>query len=304
MKISRKFRKTALLLALGAAFTTAPQPASAQWLTTDIPHIGVQLAEFAKKAQDWWDTIQHYQVVKDAYNVATVAKDISGKIRDISDQVRSLTADGLAFQQQIQADLRKVQAIRNLRISNMTDVKNIASNLTALSLANLLPSLGQSPRFTAALASATDRDAGIIKEEFNTVSTTSGTRRNVLEANGQQAQAAVTMVAVETNAQEEKIATAFRYKRTADELTAQAIELQAGTNTDGKFTMSDGERLLVQSQAAANLVQAQELRQKAEELLAAAARKGPAQQATEQVMYEQNTVAGLQGILKEQMPNF
>jgi len=300
----RHVKKAGLLLALGNALVAAPRSASAQFLTTDVPHIGVQIAEFAKKAHDWVETVKSYSVIRDAYAVATTAKDISGKIRDISNEVKSLTTDGLNLQRQIREDLKKVASIKDLRISNMRDVKNMVSNLSTLHLGNLLPALGQSQRFTNALASAQDGDAAIIKDVFNTVSTVSGTRRNVLQAQDQAAESAVTRLAVENSNQQEKIAMAFRYKKTADELTAQAIELQDGTNTANKFSMTDGERLLVQSQASENLVKAQEFREKAETLLAEASKKGPAQQATEQVMKEQIFVAGMQGMLQQQHANF
>lgn len=300
----KNFRKIALALSLGLSIVAVPKQASAQFATVDFPHIGIQLTEFAQKAREWVQTVQSYQVVRDAYAVATTAKDISGRIRDISDQVKDLTSDGLALQRQIRDELKQVQNIRNLRVSNMQDVKNIASNISTMRLGNLFPSLGQSRRFTNALASSRDQDAATIKDIFNTVSTETGTRRNVNQSEEQKAEAAVTMLAVENGNQQEKIATAFRYKKTADELTAQAIELQDGTNTQNKFTMTDGERLLVQSKAADNMVKAQELRLQADALLASATQKGPAQLATENVMKEQTFVAGLQGIIEQQHSNF
>jgi hypothetical protein len=300
----KKLIKIPVALLLGVCLVTAPRPAAAQFATMDVPHIGVQLTEFAKKAQDWMETLKNYEVVRDAYAAAQTANDISTNIKAINDQVRSLTSDGLNLQRQIQADLRNVQNIRSLRISNLGDIKTIASNISGFTLGNYMPSLGQTQRFTNAMASAQDADAGVVKDIFNTVSTESGTTRNVRQSDEQKSEAAVTMLAVENNNQQQKIATAFRYKKTADELTAQAIELQDGVNTNSKFTMTDGERLLVQAQAANTLVRAQEFREKAETLLAEAARKGPAQKATETVMHDQNFVAGMQGMLREQMPTY
>ncbi|SNR89373.1 hypothetical protein [Hymenobacter mucosus] len=301
----RKTYKHALMaLCCGVVLTSAPRPAAAQFLTTDVPHIGVQVAEFAKKAQDWLKHLENFRVVQDARNIASTAKDISGRIRDITGEVRGLTEDGLNLQKQIREDLKKVAAVKDLKISNMRDLKTLVTNLANLNLGHALPSVGQGNRFGQLLASATDNDAKQVKEMYNFVSSTSGTRRNVLEMQSQKELATLNTLALENSNQQEKVAMAFRYKRMADELSEQAVELQDGLNTQGKFSMTDGERVLAQDRAAHNMAQAQEYREKAETLLAASAVKGPTQLATEQVVQDQVFVASMQGMLESQHPGY
>lgn len=259
----------------------------------DIPHIGVQLAEFAKKATDWVKTVQNYAVVRDAFAAAQTANTISNNIKSVTDQVRSLTNDGLNLQRQIQADLKMVANIRNLRVSNMTDLKNLALNLSNLNFASALPSLGQSQRFTQALASGTDVDAETVKEALTMVSTKSGTRRTASEMRQQQTTAVMSQLALENKAQQDKITQAFQYKKLADELTASAVELQTSTNTANQMSMTDGERVLTQARAADMLLKAQDLREKGNALIASAAEKGPTQLAAEKAMMDEMQVAGL-----------
>lgn len=300
----RNFKKVMLGLCCSVALSSAPRPAAAQWLTTDLPHIATQVAEFANKAKDWVKTIENYKVIQDARSIAGVTKDISGRIRDISGEVKSLTEDGLALQRQIRADLKTVAKIKDLKISNMRDLKTLVTNLASINLGSALPSLGQGNRFGQLLASATDADALGVKEMYNVVSSTSGTRRNVLEMQSQKELAVLNTLALENSSQQEKVAMSFRYKRMADELTAQAIELQDGINTPDKFSMTDGERLSAQAQASDNMLKAQEYREKAESLLAASAVKGPTQLATEQAVSEQVFVASMQGMLESQHPGY
>lgn len=284
-------------------FTTTITPSYAQFATMDIPHIGVQLAEFAKKANDWVDTLKNYQVVKDAYSVAQTANDISNGISKVTDQIHDLTTQGLALQQKVQADLRKVQDISNLRVSNMTDLKNLALNVSSFNFATSLPSLGQTQRFTQALASGTDADAIIVKEALTSVSTANGTARTAREMRQQQTTAVMSQLAVENKAQQDKITQAFQYRTLANEMTTSALELQAATNTDNTMAMTDGERVAAQGRAADMLLKAQELREKAGALIAASAQKGPAQLAAEKVLEDQTQIAGFNAMHHAQHPN-
>lgn len=300
----RTFKHALLAVCCGVVLTSAPRSAAAQFLTTDVPHIAVQVGEFAKKASEWVKHLENFRVVQDAKNIASAAKDISGRIRDITGEVKGLTEDGLNLQRQIRADLKKVAAIKDLKISNMRDLKTLITNLSTLNLGHALPSLGQGSRFGQLLASATDADASRVKEMYNVVSSKSGTRRNVLEMQSQKELAVLNTLALENSSQEEKVAMAFRYKKMADELSEQAVELQDGVNTPDKFSMTDGERLLAQDRAASNMAQAQVYREKAETLLAESAVKGPAQLATEQAVSEQVFVASMQGMLASQHPGY
>ncbi|MBG8556313.1 MULTISPECIES: hypothetical protein [Hymenobacter] len=300
----KNFKKAVVALCFGTALAVTPRPAAAQWLTTDLPHIATQVAEFAKKARDWVKTVENYKIIQDARSIAGVTKDISGRIRDITGEVRSLTEDGLSLQRQIREDLKKVVAIKDLKISNMRDLKTLVTNLANIKLGQALPSLGQGSSFGQRLASATDADAVQVKEMFNVVSSTSGTRRNVLEMQEQKELAVLNTLALENSSQQEKVAMAFRYKKMADEMSAQAVELQDGLNTPNKFSMTDGERVLAHARAADNMAKAQEYREKAESLLAASAVKGPTQLATEQAVSEQVFVASMQGMLETQHSSF
>lgn len=283
----------ARFVAAALVVSVATQPARAQFATMDIPHIGVQLTEFAKKATDWVKTVENYSVVKDAFAAAQTANNISTSINSITDQVRNLTSQGLALQQQIQSDLKMVQNIRNLRVSNMTDLKNLSLNLSNLNFASALPSLGQTSLFTQALTSGNDADAETVKEALTVVSTKSGVRRTATEMRQQQTTAVMAQLALENKAQQDKITQAFEYKKLADELTASAVELQTSTNTANQMSMTDGERVAAQGRVADMLLKSQELRERASGLIASAAQKGPTQLAAEKVMFDEMQVAGM-----------
>jgi len=282
--------RLAALLLVGSLST---QPASAQFATMDIPHIGVQLTEFAKKANDWVKTVQNYAVVKDAFEAAKTANNIANNIKSVTDQVRNLTSQGLALQQQIQNDLKMVANIRNLRVSNMTDLKNLVLNLSNVSFTSALPSLGQTQRFTQALASASDADAEVVKEALTVVSTKAGVRRTARDMREQQTTAVMSQLALENKAQQDKITQAFQYRKLADELTASAVELQTSTNTANAMSMTDGERVSAQRSATDMMLQATEYREKANALIASASQKGPTQLAAEKAMFDEMQVAGL-----------
>lgn len=283
----------ARLVAAALVVSFATQPAHAQFATMDIPHIGVQLAEFATKARQWVEHVKSFSVVREAYAAAQTANTIATNIKGVTDQVRDLTNQGLALQQRIQADLKLVANIRNLRVSNMTDLKNLALNLSNLNFASALPSLGQSMRFTQALADGTDASAEVVKESLTVVSTKAGTRRTATEMRQQQTTAVMSQLALENKAQQDKITQAFQYKKLADELTASAVELQTSTNTANQMSMTDGERVTAQRGVADMLFRATEYREKASTLIASAAQKGPTQLAAEKVLMDEMQVAGL-----------
>jgi hypothetical protein len=88
-----------------------PNNTDAQFVVNDPLHMGVHISDFAKRLAQWAETVKNYQVIKDARSIAGVTKDITGEVKD-------LTSEGLALQRQIQADLRKVNSIMDLRISN------------------------------------------------------------------------------------------------------------------------------------------------------------------------------------------
>lgn len=293
----------ARLVALILIVSSTAMPARAQFATMDIPHIGVQLAEFANKAREWVKQLQNFAVVRDVYSAAQTANNIADNIKNVTNQVRDLTNDGLALQRSIQDGLKQVQNIRNLRVSNMTDLKNLALNVSNLNFASALPVLGQTQRFTQALAAGTDADAEIVKEALTVVSTKSGVRRTARDMREQQTTAVMSQLALENKAQQDKISQAFQYKKLADELTTSAVELQTSTNTANAMVMTDGERVAAQGRAADMLLKAQDLREKASALISSAAQKGPTQLAAEKAMMDQMQVAGLTAMHQAMHPN-
>ena len=281
-----------------------PRPASAQFLTTDVPHIGVQLAEFGKKTLEWAKTIQNYAVVKDAFAAAKTANDISGKIKSISDQVRDLTGEGLALQKQIREDLKKVASIRNLKVSNMSDLRNMALNLSNMNMANALPSLGQSKRFSDALNRAsTKQDMLDVIDGINVASIERGVRRNAADTRQQATTSAMTQLALENMLQQDKMEQAFRLKKSADELVKASEEMRMVTNTEGSLSMTEGERMSRNADANRMLLEAEGLRRQQGQLMAEASQKGPAQLAAEASLLELHQVAGLNALHHSMHPD-
>jgi hypothetical protein len=265
----------------------APPPtAQAQFLTTDVPHIGVQIAEFAKKAQDWLKTIQNYQVVRDAYSVATTAKDISGKIRDISSEVKSLTSDALNLQNQIQNDLKKVQSIKDLKLANVPQLLNTTLDLTATKggLLTLFPSVSHAGRLQQALVNGGSADVKTVASIFNKFQVGTGQpKMNFMQQQAAGQETALATLAMEDMQQKAKIQQAFDYQRIADEMTQQAAETQATLKNEGRYKMTEAERMNALNNASTSLVEANRLRGQSQALLAEATAKGPASQAAEAV---------------------
>ncbi len=80
--------KKTLFPALAAvALLLAPAgQAWAQMVVNDPLHMGVQIGEFAKRLQQWSSTVQNYQVVKDARQIAGVTKDITSEVRSLTQE--------------------------------------------------------------------------------------------------------------------------------------------------------------------------------------------------------------------------
>lgn len=265
----------------------APPPtAQAQFLTTDVPHIAVQVAEFGKKAADWVKTVQNYQVVRDAYSVATTAKDISGKIRDISSEVKSLTSDALNLQNQIQSDLKKVQSIKDLKLANVPQLLNTTLDLTATKggLLTLFPSVSRAGRLQQALVNGGTADVKTVSSIFNQFQIGTGqAKKNYMQQQSAGQETALATLAMEDMQQKAKIQQAFDYQRIADEMTQQAAEAQATLKNEGRYKMTEAERMNALNNASNSLMEANKLRAQSQVLLAEATTKGPASQAAEAV---------------------
>jgi hypothetical protein len=281
------------------ALMLAPPPtAQAQFLTTDVPHIAVQVAEFAKKAGDWVKTLQNYQVVRDAYTVATTAKDISTRIRDISSEVKNLTSDALDLQNQIQNDLKKVASIKDLKLANVPQLMNTALDLTATKggLTTLFPSISRAGRLQTALATRGTADVQTVAGIMNTFQVGSSTRMTFQQVQTAGQETALAGLALEGMQQKSKIQQAFDKQRIADELTAQAAETQATLKNENRYKMTEAERLSSLTNVQNSLMEANRLRGEAEQLLAEAGQKGPATQAAEAVYRDRMLASSMDAV--------
>lgn len=78
-------KKTLFPTLVAFALLLAPAgKARAQMVVNDPLHMGVQIGEFAKRLQQWSTTVQNYQVVKDARQIAGVTKDITNEVRSLT----------------------------------------------------------------------------------------------------------------------------------------------------------------------------------------------------------------------------
>ena len=84
----------------------------AQMVVNDPVHMGVHIGEFAKRLAQWTETVKNYQVVS---RCPADCRRHQGHYRSGQgpDAGRRWT-----LQRQVQADLRKVQSIQDLRLSN------------------------------------------------------------------------------------------------------------------------------------------------------------------------------------------
>ncbi|GAB3840823.1 hypothetical protein GCM10028821_46310 [Hymenobacter jeollabukensis] len=281
------------------ALMLAPPPtAQAQFLTTDVPHIAVQVGEFAKKAADWVKTLQNYQVVRDAYTVATTAKDISSRIRDISSEVKNLTSDALDLQNTIQNDLKKVASIRDLKLANVPQLLNTALDLTATKggLTTLFPSVSRAARLQTALATRGTSDIQTVAGIFNQFQAGTSSRKTFQQVQTAGQETALAGLALENMQQKAQIQQAFDYQRIADEMTAQAAETQATLKNEGRYKMTEAERLNSLNNAQNSLMEANRLRGQANDLLAQASSKGPATQAAEAVYRDKMLSASMNAL--------
>lgn len=118
--------------ALTASLLLCLPGARAQMVVNDPVHMGVHIGQFAKQLRQWGETIQNYQVIKDARQIAGVTRDITGEVRNIADQT-------LQLQQQIQADLRKVQSVKDLRYANPLELFGRAMAMSTRAQPDYMP---------------------------------------------------------------------------------------------------------------------------------------------------------------------
>ncbi|MBJ6146321.1 hypothetical protein [Hymenobacter sp. BT559] len=274
--------KKLLLAALVAIALVLPtQKASAQMVVNDPLHMGVQIGEFAKRLTQWGETVKNYQVITDAKQIASVTQDITG-------EVRNLTQEGLALQQQVQADLRKVQSIQDLRISNPQELFVRALAMSGRGQSNqYMPVYPKAERLRQALQLTNpQQDLNTVYDVFSRFgsSTSGGTNRMTsAQYQAKREESAVSSFAYQEMANKRKIDTAFGYYKIADEMTQQSIEMNATLKNPGRYSMTEGERMIALNTSNDNMIKAMQLRLEADRLLSETSQSTPSQSAAEAV---------------------
>ncbi|RSK38944.1 hypothetical protein [Hymenobacter perfusus] len=264
----------ALILASG-------QEATAQMVVNDPVHMGVHIGDFAKRLKQWTETVKNYQVIKDAKQIAGVTKDITGQVKNITDET-------LQLQRQVQADLRKVQSIQDLRLSNPQELFARALAMSGRGQSNqYMPVFQKAERLRQALQlNNPQQDLNTVYDvfsRFGSGATAGNNRMSSQQYQQKREEAAVSTFAYEEMMQKKKIATAFGYYKIADEMTQQSIEMNATLKNPGRYAMTEGERMVALNTSNDNMIKAMQLRQEADRLLAEAAQPGPSRQAAEMV---------------------
>ena len=219
--------------------------------------------------------------VKDARQIAGVTKDITGQVKDITDET-------LQLQRQVQADLRKVQSIQDLRLSNPQELFARALAMSGRGQSNqYMPVFQKAERLRQALQLRNpQQDLNTVYDvfsRFGSGATAGNNRMSSREYQLKREEAAVSTFAYEEMMQKKKIATAFGYYKIADEMTQQSIEMNATLKNPGRYAMTEGERMVALNTSNDNMIKAMQLRQEADRLLAEAAQPGPSRRAAEMV---------------------
>lgn len=257
-----------------------PNNTDGQFVVNDPIHMGVHISDFAKRLAQWSETVQNYQVIKDAKTIAGVTKDITGEVKD-------LTSEGLALQREIQDNLRKVNSIMDLRISNPQQLFARALAMSGRnSGTNYMPHFSKAQRLRIALQNSNPEED--IKTIFSVFSRTPGDsdnkdRMSSAEYVERREESAVSVYAYEEMSQKKKIQTALNYYKIADEMTEQSIEMNATLKNPGRYSMTEGERMAMINASNENMVRAMQLRQEADRLIEESSQKGPAHIAAEMV---------------------
>jgi hypothetical protein len=257
-----------------------PNHTDGQFAVHDPIHMGVHISDFGKRLEQWRETIQSYQVIKDTRTIAGVTKDITGEVKD-------LTSEGLALQREIQQNLRKVNSIMDLRISNPQQLFARALAMSGRnSGTNYMPHFSKAQRLRIALQNnKPEEDIINIFSVFNQVPGNSDNKDRMSSAEyvERREESAVSVYAYEEMSQKKKIQTALNYYKIADEMTEQSIEMNATLKNPGRYSMTEGERMAMINASNENMVRAMQLRQEANRLMEESSQKGPAHIAAEMV---------------------
>ncbi|WP_345237244.1 hypothetical protein [Hymenobacter saemangeumensis] len=254
----------------------------AQMVVNDPPHMGIHIGQFAKQLKQWGETVKNYQVIKDARQIAGVTRDITG-------QVKQLTSEGLELQRQIQADLRKVESVKDLRYANPLELFGRAMAMNTSSQADYMPPVNKARRLRQALQGRTEQDVETVYQAFSglDIGRNGAQSFTYREYKNMRQEAFASAYAYEEVLKKKNVETAFNYQKIADEMTAQSVELMATLKNPGRYSMTEAERLRAMGQANDNMVKALQLRQEADRLIQEAGKPGPARQAVESAYRDQ-----------------
>ncbi|MBC6700220.1 hypothetical protein [Hymenobacter sp. BT190] len=275
-------KKTLFPALVAVALLLAPAgQARAQMVVNDPVHMGVHIGDFAKRLAQWTETVKNYQVVKDARQIAGVTKDITS-------EVRSLTQEALDLQKQVQADLRKVQSIQDLRLSNPQELFARALAMSGRSQTNqMMPVYAKAQRLRQALQLTNPaQDVNTMYDVFSRFGASSTDPNGNLTSDQYQAkreESTVSLFAAEEMMAKRKLAMAVNYYKIADEMTAQSVEMQATLKNPGRYAMTEGERMAALNSSNDNMIKAMQLREQGDRLFMEASQAGPAHQAAEAV---------------------
>lgn len=269
-------KRIPVVLALALVASAGPSLVSAQMVVNDPVHMGVHIGQFAKQLKQWGETIRNYQVIKDARQIAGITRDITG-------QVKELTYEGLELQRQIQADLRKVQSVKDLRYANPLELFGRAMAMNTSSQPDYMPPVNKARRLRQALQSRTEQDVETVYQAFSglDIGRNGAQTFTYRDYKNMRQEAFASAYAYEEVLKKKNVETAFNYQKIADEMTAQSVELMATLKNPGRYSMTEAERLRAMGQANDNMVKALQLRQEADRLIHEAGRPGPARQAVE-----------------------
>ncbi|MDU0372093.1 hypothetical protein ACFPAF_16950 [Hymenobacter endophyticus] len=291
-----RFSKWGIMAVVLAGAQLAPTVAQATGApVVDVGHIAMQINKFVKETSNWAKTIQNYQIVKDGLSVAQDARNITNQVKSLTDQVRSISQDALNLNRKIQDDLRKVASLKDMKLAQVPELMGTALDATTTKggLLNHLGSYSLAQQFQRDLLAGSQQGYELASSRLDRYRLSGSTRQDYKTIQQQGHEQAFASLAVSDLLQQQRVQQAGEYKRIADEMTRQAIEAQASLRNEGRYAMTEGERMSRLQECANTLMQAQQMRQQADELLQAATQPTPARQAANLVIADRQFSASL-----------
>ncbi|SFQ81464.1 hypothetical protein [Hymenobacter arizonensis] len=242
----------------------------------------VHIEDFVKRLTQWTGTMKNYKVIKDARQIAGVTRDITGEVKNI-------TGQNLMLQQQIQADLRKGQSVKDLRYANPLELFGRAIGMNTSSQPDYMTPVSKARRLRQALQGRTEQDVETVCQAFSglDIGRNGAQSFTYRDYKNMREEAFASAYAYEEVLKKKNVETAFNYQKIADEMTAQSVEFMATLKNPGRYSMTEAERLRAMGQANDNMVKALQRRQEADRLIHEAGKPGPARMAVEGVYRDQ-----------------